>query len=58
MEAKSFFNLVPDFERKEKRTSTLHIKGDVTGLSWINSDALLTCSSKGGLNLYKLEQYR
>jgi len=32
--------------------------GDVTGLSWINSDALLTCSSKGGLNLYKLEQYR
>ena len=32
--------------------------GDVTGLTWINSDALLTCSSSGALNLYRLEQYK
>jgi len=38
--------------------AALKHEGDVTGLSWLNCETLITSSSKGGVNLYRLEQHR
>jgi len=38
--------------------ASVPLQGDVSGLNWINPDLLVCSTSKGRVNLYRIEQYR